>query len=82
MTNERIDEDIPEHERRIDASMGGGMSSQGGTMPETDQEPRGAEQGEGYMLPGAGQDRPAGDPDDDEPTDPNGPEVAFTPRSV
>ena len=83
MTNERrTDEDIPEHERRTDSSVGGGMTSQGGTTPETDEERRPAERGEGYTLPGAGQDRPAGDPDDDEPADPNGPEVAFTPRSV
>ncbi len=84
MTNERrTDEDIPEHERRAETSAGGGLSGQGGTMPEPADEPRVDEGADRYVLPGAHEARPSDDPDaEDEPADPDGPEVAYTPRSI
>ena len=74
---DRSRDQLPEHERRRETEVGGGITGEGGTAAEADTDRRttGADLDE---------DRPQhtsdiGDPD---PEDPNGPEAAYQPRSI
>jgi hypothetical protein len=83
MTEERRDhEDMPEHERRPETGVGGGLTGQGGTAPEA--EPgngdRRTDPNEAVRQPTS--DATDGDADEPEPEDPDGPEVAYQPRSI
>jgi hypothetical protein len=76
MTDRPIDK-LPEHERRPERDIGGGVIDAGGTAPILEEDPRAAEVGfdeEGHQ--------PESDIDDPDPEDPNGPEVAFQPRPL
>jgi hypothetical protein len=76
MTTERPrDDELPEHERRDETSVGGGLMREGGTAPET--EPRTP-----VADPTDVTKQPTSDLDDDEPEDPDGPEVAYQPKSI
>ena len=76
MTDRREDQ-LPEHETRPETTVGGGIAGEGGTARETAADQRAAEAGFDE------DDRqPRSDANDDDPEDPNGPEVAFQPRPL
>lgn len=80
MTEERRDhEDMPEHERRPDTGVGGGLTSQGGTARES-----GMDRAHDPADPNEAIRQPVSDlaEDDEEPEDPDGPEAAYQPRSI
>ena len=74
---ERPNDELPEHERRPETETGGGITSKGGTAAEMGTDPWAND-------PDAdGETRqPESDIEDPEPEDPNGPEVAYQPRSI
>lgn len=81
MDDERRDhEDMPEHERRPETGVGGGLTGQGGTAPEAepDAEQLRSDPNEAIRQPVSD----AADGDADEPEDPDGPEAAYQPRSI
>jgi hypothetical protein len=78
MTSERPDEELPEHERRPETSSGSGLSGSGGTAPETSDDPRPRD----VDREPDERERPTWDPADEEPEDPDGPDVAYQPKSV
>jgi hypothetical protein len=74
---ERLQSELPEHERRAETEVGAGITGQGGTAPETGEDRRAREAGLDERP-----DQPMSDVADDDPEDPNGPEAAYTPRSI
>ena len=74
---DRPSDQLPEHERRPERDVGGGIAGEGGTAPETEVDERAAQAG-------FNEDRPQHESDigDSDPEDPNGPEVAVQPRSI
>ena len=77
MTTDRPRDELPEHERRPETEVGGGIAGQAGTARETGPDRR-------AMDAGLDDDarRPASAVVDEEPEDPDGPDVAYQPRSV
>ena len=74
---DRPRDQLPEHERRPEKDVGGAITGEGGTAPETDTDRQ-------AMDAGLDEDRPqhTSDIDDSDPEDPNGPEAAYQPRSI
>jgi hypothetical protein len=74
---DRTEDRLPEHERRPETDIGAGIAGQGGTAPETRADRR---------VVDAGLDdetrQPTADIEDPDTEDPNGPEVAYQPRSI
>ena len=77
-TDERPDDRLPEHERRPETDLGGGLTSAGGTAPETGRD-RPLKHADPESII---DDEPTSDVDDPDPEDPNGPEAAYSPRSI
>ena len=77
-TERRPDERLPEHERRPETDLGGGLTGAGGTAPETGRD-RPVKHADPTSII---EDEPTSDIDDADPEDPNGPEAAYTPRSI
>jgi hypothetical protein len=76
MTDRPRDE-LPEHERRPETTLGGGITGKGGTARETGPDRRAAEAGFDEERP-----RPTSDIDDPDPQDPDGPKAAYRPRNI
>ena len=74
---DRTDDQLPEHERRRETDVGGGIAGEGGTAPETRADRRAMDAGLNEEAP-----QPDSDIDDADPEDPNGPEAAYQPRSI
>ena len=74
---ERPDSELPDHERRPETDLGAGITGEGGTTPEM-----GTDKPTIELGPGEDARQPTSDIEDPEPEDPNGPEVAYTPRSI
>jgi hypothetical protein len=77
-TERRPDERLPEHERRPETDLGAGLNSAGGTAPETGRD-RSIKHADPDSIV---DDQPTSDIEDQDPEDPNGPEAAYTPRSI
>ena len=75
---DRPQDQLPEHERRRETDVGGGIAAQGGTAPETGADRRAMDAG----LDDEERPQPESDIDDPDPEDPNGPEAAYQPRSI
>jgi hypothetical protein len=76
-TERRPDERLPEHERRPETDLGAGLTTAGGTAAET-----GRDRSIKHADPESTVDEPTSDIEDPDPEDPNGPEAAYTPRSI
>ena len=74
---DRPENELPEHERRPQTDVGGGIASKGGTAPEMGTDPWANDPDADGETP-----QPSSDIKDAEPEDPNGPEVAYQPRSI
>ena len=74
---DRPDDQLPEHERRPQTDVGGGITGAGGTAPETRADRRAMDAGLSEEVP-----EHESDIDDEEPEDPNGPKAAYQPRSI
>ncbi len=77
-TERRPDERLPEHEKRPETDLGAGLTSAGGTAPETGRD-RPITHADPESIV---DDEPTSDIEDPDPEDPNGPEAAYTPRSI
>jgi hypothetical protein len=75
---DRPQDQLPEHERRPETDVGGGIAGEGGTAPETRADRRAMDAG----LDDEERPQPDSDIDDPDPEDPNGPEAAYQPRSI
>ena len=75
---DRPQDQVPEHERRRETDVGGGIAGEGGTAPETSADRRAMDAG----LDDEERPQPDSDIDDPDPEDPNGPEAAYQPRSI
>ena len=77
-TERRPDDRLPEQEQRPDTDLGAGLTGAGGTAPETGRDRPLKHADPESIIEG----EPTSDIGDPEPEDPDGPEAAYSPRSI